>query len=115
MDDLTFQHSSDALHYLENKIPLELRLPSVSVVCGSGLGGLAKTVSRLQRYPRCWIMLTRRSAWPRRKTIVWLAGCIESSDRSHVGKSSASETTFRQSLEDLTLYLESYYEGNSIK
>lgn len=44
MDDLIFQHSSDALHYLENKIPPELRLLSVGVVCGSGLGGLAKTV-----------------------------------------------------------------------
>lgn len=64
---------------------------------------------------RCWILLTRRSAWPRRKTIIWLARCIESSDRSHVGKSSVSQTTFRQSLEDLISYLESYYEGNSIK
>lgn len=44
MDDLIFQRCSEALHYLENKIPPELRLPSVGVVCGSGLGGLAKTV-----------------------------------------------------------------------
>ena len=64
---------------------------------------------------RCWILLTRRSAWPRRKTIVWLARCIENPDRSHVGKSPVSQTTFRQRLEDLILYLESYYEGNSVK
>lgn len=44
MDDLVFQHSSDALEYLEKIIPPELRLPSVGIVCGSGLGGLAKTV-----------------------------------------------------------------------
>lgn len=44
MDDLVFQHSSDALQYLEKKIPPELKSPSVGIVCGSGLGGLAKTV-----------------------------------------------------------------------
>lgn len=44
MDDLVFQRSSDALQYLEQKLPPELRLPSVGIVCGSGLGGLAKTV-----------------------------------------------------------------------
>lgn len=50
MDDLIFQRSSDALHYLDSKIPPELRLPSVGVICGSGLGELAKTVIQQPRF-----------------------------------------------------------------
>lgn len=50
MDDFVFQRTSDALHYLDSKIPSELRLPSVGVICGSGLGGLAKTVIPQPRF-----------------------------------------------------------------
>lgn len=39
-----FQKSSEALQYLQSKIPPELRSPIMGVICGSGLGGLADTV-----------------------------------------------------------------------
>lgn len=112
MDDLIFHQSSDALHYLEKKIPPELRLLSAGVVCGSGLGGLAKSVMPLPRlevdykdiphfppskgtqnkYMLVHVnSLTRHSAWPRRKTLIWVARCIQSPDCSYAGKSPVSQ------------------------
>lgn len=72
MDDLVFQHSSDALQYLEKKIPPELRLPSVGIVCGSGLGVLAKTV---MPQPRLEVDYTDIPHFPTSKGNQKINGC----------------------------------------
>lgn len=44
MDKSISQRSEEALQYLKGRIPSELDQPAVGIICGSGLGGLAKSV-----------------------------------------------------------------------
>lgn len=45
MDNPTvYEKASDTAHFLRGKLPAELQVPKVAVVCGSGLSGLADSV-----------------------------------------------------------------------
>lgn len=41
----SFQRATETVEFLRAKLPAELARPRVAIVCGSGLGGLAKTVN----------------------------------------------------------------------
>lgn len=43
-DMTTFERTSQAVAFLQSRLPEGLRNPQVAIVCGSGLGGLADTV-----------------------------------------------------------------------
>lgn len=47
MSDPT-QAYSEAVIAIRSKLPKELRTPKLAIVCGSGLGGLAEQLVRLQ-------------------------------------------------------------------
>lgn len=40
-----FERATETAEFLRSKLPVHLARPRVAVVCGSGLGGLAKTVN----------------------------------------------------------------------
>lgn len=44
MDDFRSTYADEALHYLKGQIPSELDRPTIAIICGSGLGGLADLV-----------------------------------------------------------------------
>lgn len=44
MDGVVFQHATEALTYLNGRVPPALHGPTVGIICGSGLNGLADTV-----------------------------------------------------------------------
>ncbi|SLM35777.1 purine nucleoside phosphorylase [Lasallia pustulata] len=41
-----FAKATEALHYIQQRLPSALEHPVAGVICGSGLGGLARTVQR---------------------------------------------------------------------
>jgi purine-nucleoside phosphorylase len=41
-----FQRATETAEFLRDGLPAHLARPRVAIVCGSGLGGLAKTVNR---------------------------------------------------------------------
>ncbi|OJJ38559.1 hypothetical protein ASPWEDRAFT_36231 [Aspergillus wentii DTO 134E9] len=40
----SFEQSSEAASFLQERLPVHLKKPRVAIVCGSGLGGLADTI-----------------------------------------------------------------------
>jgi len=44
-----FQRATETVEFLRLKLPPELARPRVAIVCGSGLGGLAKVVDAEER------------------------------------------------------------------
>lgn len=44
MDGAVAQQTSEALRYLQDRVPQQLRGPVIGIICGSGLNGLADTV-----------------------------------------------------------------------
>lgn len=50
MENNTSAHAAEALEYLNERLPTELKRPQVGIVCGSGLGGLVDTVIPSPRY-----------------------------------------------------------------
>ena len=50
-----YQQASQALVYLQTKVPVRLHQPAVGIICGSGLSGLAESVLP---EPRCEISYT---------------------------------------------------------
>lgn len=44
MDNSIAQNTLEAFDYLNDRIPPPLKTPSIAVICGSGLGGLADVV-----------------------------------------------------------------------
>lgn len=41
----SFERATETVEFLRHKLPEHLARPRVAIVCGSGLGGLAKTVN----------------------------------------------------------------------
>lgn len=50
MAEATPLQATEALHYLNERIPPALQLPIIGIVCGSGLNGLSNTVLLEPRY-----------------------------------------------------------------
>lgn len=44
MENAISQQTTEALRYLQAKIPPKLHQPVIGIICGSGLNGLADTV-----------------------------------------------------------------------
>ena len=40
-----YQRATEAAKYVRSKLPVSISRPQVAVVCGSGLGGIADTIS----------------------------------------------------------------------
>ena len=112
MDEFISQHAEEALHYLKGQIPSDLERPTIAIICGSGLGGLADIVlsqshqevqyKDIPHFPTsqgiipwakpCFssptlIGRSARSCW---KTPLWVTQIISESRCSHDGKSSVS-------------------------
>lgn len=96
MDNSIQQQSEEALQYLKGRIPSELDQPGVSIICGSGLGGLANSVRPQPRhevqykdiphFPQSKGTLTGSARYPRWRGVVHghsgklLFGLLESFD-----------------------------------
>lgn len=50
MTTITPTNVTEAFEYLRDRIPSELRSPTIGIICGSGLGGLAETVHPQRRW-----------------------------------------------------------------
>ena len=50
MDETTSQEVADAMHFLNDKLPATLRAPTIGIICGSGLNGLADIVLHEPRF-----------------------------------------------------------------
>ena len=49
MKDVVSQQAAEACQYLHSQVPVELQNPTIGIICGSGLGGLANVVLPLPR------------------------------------------------------------------
>lgn len=50
MDQQTSKSTAEAFEYLQRQIPSGLQSPTIGIICGSGLGGLADAVQPHPRY-----------------------------------------------------------------